>query len=96
MRSKISQFMIVFLIVIYTCLIFTNIAVDDLVNDKSYSNEITNNLLYVEIVILSIFFIEIIFNSYATGVVVIKKICSANYKYLNQIQALFSRQMAVF
>ncbi|EGR33678.1 hypothetical protein IMG5_045930 [Ichthyophthirius multifiliis] len=67
MKSKFIQYLVVLLIFLYTTLIFTNIALDDLIEDKDKSSQITKQLHYIELIILSIFFIEIILNSYSSG-----------------------------
>ncbi|EGR31348.1 hypothetical protein IMG5_112180, partial [Ichthyophthirius multifiliis] len=69
LRSKFTQFFVILLIITYTALIFTNIAVEDLEEDKNKSDQVQEYLLNVEICILAIFLIEILLNSYSSGFV---------------------------
>ena len=67
LRNKNTKAFVIFLIFLYTILIFTNIAIDDLITDKTESTSINRILLYVEISILIIFLVEVLMNSFAIG-----------------------------
>lgn len=54
----------IFLIIFYSLLIFTNLAIDDIVDDEDLSSKIIDKLSIVELIILVIFSIEIIASSY--------------------------------
>jgi hypothetical protein len=66
MRLSIVNYFIIFLIVIYTMLIFTYLAIDSLMSKEDVEN-ITDYTSYVELSILIIFSFEIMINVYAQG-----------------------------
>lgn len=63
MTHKCTQFFIIFLVAIYTILIFTVVAIDDLLESEDKENSL-NVLLYVEISILVLFVLEISLTAY--------------------------------
>jgi hypothetical protein len=64
MRNSIVNYFIIFLIVVYTILIFTYLAIDSLMT-VSMVDKITGYTGYVELSILIIFSLEIMINVYA-------------------------------
>jgi len=66
-RSKPVIFMIVFLVIIYTILIFVDISMNQLMTEDQL-NSSDNILRYIELGILIVFLVEIILNAYGTGV----------------------------
>ncbi|KAL4512042.1 hypothetical protein ABPG72_005044 [Tetrahymena utriculariae] len=65
-RSKPVLYVVIFLVIIYTIVIFVDITLQQLL-DQTQQDSIDNRLRYVELVILIIFCIEIILNAYGTG-----------------------------
>ncbi|KRX06400.1 hypothetical protein PPERSA_05013 [Pseudocohnilembus persalinus] len=66
MSHKAIQWFIIILVALYSVLIFTVIGIDDLMDDDD-SEGILNILLYVEIIILALFVLEISLTGYSQG-----------------------------
>lgn len=58
MTHKLTQYFIIFLVALYTILIFTVLAIDDLMSEDDKKDPL-KILLYVEISILTLFVMEI-------------------------------------
>ena len=67
-KHKLFEFFILILIVLYTLMIFVTFAVEDEAKKNTNLKKILEDLIIAEIVILSIFVLEILLKSYAFGI----------------------------
>lgn len=70
MTSKPVQMGMLILIIVYSLLVFINLAIDDIIEDEDESAEVVKDLEIVELIILIIFTAEIIASAYGQGWIV--------------------------